>query len=529
MSSGNAASKTDSACPNFIAPPLSCPSTAKSCSAVRRCSSSVTSSADRPPSRLPSPSVARPATPSGSEASRAVRLTARRGMSVTPPFSLLRTVAAERGPVTPPPRSRSAGARGQLGAAAANRAGPSSRLAPVAGGGAAVEVGEGLQGRHAGGHRRQHHVARLLPPAAHAGQLGGHHRPGRVPVRPVQVGAPQAAGRAGQHQRADDAGCLPDADHQVRHAAAEQEAVQRDVDRAQGRQHHQVRPAARCRRPACTSGATRRSASAAAPDRVRSTSAAGKPAGATSPGRTGPRSATCTRPTPAAASRLAALTPPGRPRARRPPPRAAAAAPPAACGWPQQRQRGEVGAERPAAPRRRKRGPRPPSPDRRRLGRPGGRPAADLGQHAGAAQVGQQPDQRAGVDAVSAGRRRHLGLGPAAVQPQQHAGGRLVDPLDHHGALRVQPELQLAVRPPHRPQRARQQRPDGTAASGAARARTPLRGGCGTRARWRASGSAVTALSPGFSAGCGACHRGPTGPPRLRPQPPRRPQLGRGP
>lgn len=53
------------------------------------------------------------------------------------------------------------------------------------------------------------------------------------------------------------------------------------------------------RRPGCggpvrTSGATRRSASAAAVVRDRSTSAAATPAGATSPGRTVPLSATCT-------------------------------------------------------------------------------------------------------------------------------------------------------------------------------------------------------------------------------------------
>ena len=47
-SSGNAASKTDSAWPNFIAPPLSCPSTENSCSAVRWARSACTSSADVP-------------------------------------------------------------------------------------------------------------------------------------------------------------------------------------------------------------------------------------------------------------------------------------------------------------------------------------------------------------------------------------------------------------------------------------------------------------------------------------------------
>ena len=47
-----AASKTDSAWPNFIAPPLSCPSTEKICSAVRCCISRATISAGRPPMPL---------------------------------------------------------------------------------------------------------------------------------------------------------------------------------------------------------------------------------------------------------------------------------------------------------------------------------------------------------------------------------------------------------------------------------------------------------------------------------------------
>ena len=50
-SSGIAASNTDSAWPNFIAPPLSVPSTSKTCSAVRRDISALTSSLVRPISR----------------------------------------------------------------------------------------------------------------------------------------------------------------------------------------------------------------------------------------------------------------------------------------------------------------------------------------------------------------------------------------------------------------------------------------------------------------------------------------------
>jgi hypothetical protein len=96
-SSGKAASNTLSAWPSFIAPPLSSPSTRKICSAVRCWSSLATISAGRPPMRLPRPSVARPATPRGSEASFAVRVTALRGMSATRPSSPAR---ASRTPVT---------------------------------------------------------------------------------------------------------------------------------------------------------------------------------------------------------------------------------------------------------------------------------------------------------------------------------------------------------------------------------------------------------------------------------------------
>ncbi len=87
-SSGNAASKIDMAWPNFIAPPLSSPSTRNSCSAVRAWISAATASAGRPPTRLPNPSAVRPAKPSGSAASFAVRVTARRGRSVTTSLSL---------------------------------------------------------------------------------------------------------------------------------------------------------------------------------------------------------------------------------------------------------------------------------------------------------------------------------------------------------------------------------------------------------------------------------------------------------
>ena len=60
-SSGSAASSTDSAWPNFIAPPLSSPRVRNSCSAVRCWTSVITASAGLPPSRFPSPIALRPA------------------------------------------------------------------------------------------------------------------------------------------------------------------------------------------------------------------------------------------------------------------------------------------------------------------------------------------------------------------------------------------------------------------------------------------------------------------------------------
>ena len=83
ISGGSAASKIDNAWPNFIAPPLSSPRTLKICSAVRCWISVATISAGRPPMRLPNPRAVRPAKPIGSVASLAVRVTARRGKSLT--------------------------------------------------------------------------------------------------------------------------------------------------------------------------------------------------------------------------------------------------------------------------------------------------------------------------------------------------------------------------------------------------------------------------------------------------------------
>ncbi len=87
ISSGSAASSTDSAWPNFIAPPLSSPRVRNSCSAVFCWMSFITASAGAPPSRLPSPSALRPAYPKGSAARRAVRAAALRGRSAMVPVS----------------------------------------------------------------------------------------------------------------------------------------------------------------------------------------------------------------------------------------------------------------------------------------------------------------------------------------------------------------------------------------------------------------------------------------------------------
>ena len=82
-SGGSAASKIDSAWPSFMAPPLSSPRTRKIWSAVRCCISCATISAGRPPIRLPTPMAVRPASPIGSLAIFAARVTGFLGTSFT--------------------------------------------------------------------------------------------------------------------------------------------------------------------------------------------------------------------------------------------------------------------------------------------------------------------------------------------------------------------------------------------------------------------------------------------------------------
>jgi hypothetical protein len=91
-----AASITDSACPTFIAPPLSSPSTVNNCWAALSMSSALTSSLDMPVSRLPKPSAARPAMPTGRLASFALRAARPRLISATSPSSTTPVKLQER-------------------------------------------------------------------------------------------------------------------------------------------------------------------------------------------------------------------------------------------------------------------------------------------------------------------------------------------------------------------------------------------------------------------------------------------------
>ena len=79
---------TDRAWPTFIAPPLSSPRTVNNCWAALSISSALTSSFDFPVKRFPKPMAARPAMPTGSEASLAFRAARPRLMSLTTPSSM---------------------------------------------------------------------------------------------------------------------------------------------------------------------------------------------------------------------------------------------------------------------------------------------------------------------------------------------------------------------------------------------------------------------------------------------------------
>ena len=184
MSSGSTDSNRLSAWPNFIAPPLSSPSTRKSCSAARCCICSLTCSAGAPPSRLPRPSVARPAKPSGREASRALRRKAERA-------SESRSVRRCRGPLRCRSRSPFCSDRPTTAALGVCRPAPqlgaqigavSSSVAPVVSGrppsrkaracAAAVDAAQP--------------VSRSETGSRSAAELGQHRRPARVGVGRVR-------------------------------------------------------------------------------------------------------------------------------------------------------------------------------------------------------------------------------------------------------------------------------------------------------------------------------------------------------
>src|SRR5690606_29974760 len=232
-SSGIAASKTLRAWPNFIAPPLSSPSTAKSCSALRAMSWAEISSPSPPTSRLPNPAAARPATPSGRLASLAVRAAVRRGMSVTssprwrwrggagvrplldclPSGTVLAYQQLGPGAAAPPGPAAAVGVRGPR--PSGDRARVDVELEGGVEDGRArrgvrpVERDEGL--RRGEACRRGH--ARGRGAARDADEPGGRRGPHRVPRSPLDLHAAEAGGAAGEHERPDDPGAVAHPHH----------------------------------------------------------------------------------------------------------------------------------------------------------------------------------------------------------------------------------------------------------------------------------------------------------------------------
>ena len=224
-SSGSAASKTDNACPNFMAPPLRSPSTRKSCSAVRACTSVSTDSAGWPTSRRPMPTVVRPAKPSGSVASRAVLATARLGscrrgrsasVSLTAPLSPI----AQLSRAHPQP-----GCNAQVCAHLFDQvvveaeAGAVGDRVPTGQVGEHLAYGPGRQGRLEHRAARRRHAVRGGRGSRELGDQGG---PGRVDSRPRGVDAAQAPGAAGQDEGAKHRGAVDDGDCQVRRAGGDE-------------------------------------------------------------------------------------------------------------------------------------------------------------------------------------------------------------------------------------------------------------------------------------------------------------------
>ena len=183
MSSGSTASNRLRVWPNFIAPPLSSPSTLNSCSAARSWSSAFTRSAEEPPMRLPRPRVARPAKPSGNDASRAPRRRLDRASESSVSLIWWGTpdVAASR--VASGPIGHPFCARGPT--APAGRIHRPDRVAARTTSAA-----------------RSSTVAARSPPAVRPGGPGPASSPGRPPSRrPAGPQSPPGATELGQHRR----------------------------------------------------------------------------------------------------------------------------------------------------------------------------------------------------------------------------------------------------------------------------------------------------------------------------------------
>ncbi len=115
-------------------------------------------------------------------------------------------------------------------------------------------------------------------------ELDRQRRPGRVAVEAVQVGAAQAAGQPGHHQRSDHARDRPPTlDGQMGAGCLVQAIAELRIDRAVGGDDDQIGPLARrAAGPTSHVGAARRTASAAASRNRRPSSAGMRPPGAAS-------------------------------------------------------------------------------------------------------------------------------------------------------------------------------------------------------------------------------------------------------
>ena len=90
---------------------------------------------------------------------------------------------------------------------------------------------------------RQH--GRPVGGADGVAQLGGDGGPARVAVAAMQVGASQAAGHAGHHQRPDQTGAVANPHRQVRDPGGVQVAHHPRIGDQVVRQHDEVRGLAR--------------------------------------------------------------------------------------------------------------------------------------------------------------------------------------------------------------------------------------------------------------------------------------------